>query len=74
METGNRVGSTEISVSLDKLENTQSPFYSATSIIAVFRNMVQEIWFEKYGSGNMVREKRLTRRKVVDQKKGGFIP
>ena len=26
-----------------------SPFYSATSIFAVFRNLVQEIWFEKSG-------------------------
>ena len=47
---------------------TQSPFYSATSIFAVCRNLVQEIWLEKYGSRNQVREKWLTR------KKGGFIP
>ena len=26
-----------------------SPFYSATSIFAVLRNLVQEIWFEKNG-------------------------
>ena len=52
-------------------EETQmihSPFYSATSIFAVFRNTVPEIWFEKSGSRNLVREKWLTR------KKGGFIP
>ena len=46
----------------------QSPFYSAPSIFAVFRNLVQEIWFKKYGSRNMVRVKWLTR------KKGVFIP
>ena len=45
-----------------------SPFYSATSIFAVFRNLVREIWFEKYGLRNLVQEKWLTR------KKGGFIP
>ena len=27
-----------------------SPFYSAPSIFAVFTNLVQEIWFEKFGS------------------------
>ena len=37
-------------------------FYSAPSIFAVCRNLVREIWFEKSGL-----------RKVVDQKKGGFI-
>ena len=45
----------------EDIRNT--PFYSAPSISVVFRNLVQEIWFEKYGL-----------RKVVDQKKGGFIP
>ena len=43
---------------------TQAPIYSATSIFALFRNLDQEIWFEKYGlfekSGS---------RNVVDQKK-----
>ena len=46
-----------------KLSTRHSPFYSATSIFAVLRNLVREIWFEKSGS-----------RKVVDQKKGGVIP
>ena len=45
----------------------KSPFYSAPSIFAALRNLVREIWFEKYGLRNMVREKWLTR------KKGGFI-
>ena len=39
--------------------------YSATSIFAVCRNLVPEIWFEKYGSRKVVREKWLTRKKVV---------
>ena len=39
------------------IPRTQSPFYSATSIFAVCRNLVQEIWFEIYGSRNQVREK-----------------
>ena len=39
-----------------------SPFYSAPSIIAVLRNLVEEIWLEKSGS-----------RKVVDQKKKVFL-
>ena len=43
---------------------TQSPFYSATSIFAVCRNLVQEIWFEKYG---LFEKSGL--RNVVDQKK-----
>ena len=41
---------------------SQSPFYSAPSIFAVLKNLVGKIWFEKSGS-----------RKVVFQKKGGFI-
>jgi hypothetical protein len=42
-----------------------SHFYSAPSIFTVFRNLVWEIWFEKYGSRYLVREKWLTRKKVV---------
>ena len=42
---------------LVEIGNGQSPFYSAPSIFAVFRNLVREIWFKKSGS-----------RKVVDQK------
>ena len=41
-----------------------SPFYSAPSIFTVFRNLVQEVWCEKYGSRNLVQ--------VVDQKKRCF--
>ena len=44
------------------MQKTDSPFYSAPSIFAVFRNL-----FEKSGSRNLVQEKWLTR------KKGGFI-
>ena len=55
------------------------------SIFAVFRNLVWEIWFEKSGSRNLVQEIWFEKsgstnsdffscsRKVVDQKKGGFI-
>ena len=62
-----------------------SPLYSATSIFAVLWNLVWEIWFEKSGSRNLVREiwfeKNVSSnleffsgsRKVVDQKKSGFI-
>ena len=42
--------------------------YSATSFLEKCRKVVREIWFEKSGSRNLVREKWLTR------KKGGFIP
>ena len=38
-----------------------TPFYSATSIFAVLRNLLREIWLEKSGSW-----------KVVDQKKRWF--
>ena len=47
---------------LVKDSNSHGTIYSETSIFAVCRNLVREIWFEKYGW-----------RKVVDQKKGGFI-
>ena len=36
---------------------TQSPFYSAPSFFAVFRNLVREIRFEKSASSNLVQEK-----------------
>ena len=39
-----------------KLPSTKTPFYSAPLIFAVFRNLVQEIWFKKSGSRNLVRE------------------
>ena len=42
--------------------------YSATTFLERCRKVVQEIWFKKSGSRNLVREKWLTR------KKGGFIP
>ena len=42
--------------------------YSETSFLEKCRKVVREIWFEKSGSRNLVREKWLTR------KKGGFIP
>ena len=42
--------------------------YSATTFLESYRKVVREIWFEKSGSRNLVREKWLTR------KKGGFIP
>ena len=42
--------------------------YSATSFLEKCRKVVREIWFEKSGSRNLVREKWLTR------KKDGFIP
>ena len=42
--------------------------YSATTFLEKCRKVVQEIWFEKSGSRNMVGEKWLIR------KKGGFIP
>ena len=54
-------------------QKTQSPFYSAPSIFAVLRNLVREVWFEKYGSRNMVREKWLTRKKVVLYHKSTFF-
>ena len=41
----------------------QAPFYSAPSIFAVLRNLVQETWLEKSVSRNLVREKWLTRKK-----------
>ena len=50
-----------------------SPFYSAPSIFAVFRNLVREIWFEKSGSKNLVRDKWLTRKKVVLYYKSSFF-
>ena len=53
-----------------KSPTLQSPFYSAPSIFAVFRNLVQEIWFEKSGSANS--DFFSGSRKVVDQKKGGL--
>ena len=40
-----------------------SPFYSAPSIFAVLRNLVQETWLEKSVSRNLVQEKWLTRKK-----------
>ena len=40
----------------------QWTIYSATAFLERCRKVVREIWFEKSGS-----------RKVVDQKKGGFI-
>ena len=42
--------------------------YSATSFLEKCRKVVREIWFEKSGSRNLVREKWLTR------KKGGHVP
>ena len=42
--------------------------YSETSFLEKCRKVVREIWFEKAGSRNLVREKWLTR------KKGGFMP
>ena len=55
-------------LSYSLLVNNHAPFYSAPSIFTVLRNLVWEIWFEKSGLSNLVREKWLTR------KKGGFIP
>jgi hypothetical protein len=46
----------------------QGTIYSATSFLEKCIKVVREIWFEKSGSRNLVREKWLTR------KKGGFIP
>ena len=46
----------------------QWTIYSATTFLEKFRKVVREIWFEKSGSRNLVREKWLTK------KKGGFIP
>ena len=43
-----------------------SPFYSAPSIFAVFRNLVREIWFKKSGSANS--DFFSGSRKVVNQK------
>ena len=45
----------------------QSPIYSATTFLEKCRKVVQEKWFEKSGSRNLVREKWLTR------KQGGHI-
>ena len=40
-------------IHLDKsYPERHSPFYSAPSILAIFRNLVREIWFEKSGSAN----------------------
>ena len=44
-----------------------SPFYSVPCIFAVFKNLVQEIWFKKSGSANL--DFFSGSRKVIDQKK-----
>ena len=51
-------------------------FYSATSIFAVFRNLVWEIWFKKSGLRKVVLQTRiffLVREKWLTRKKGVFI-
>ena len=58
---------TEI-IKFTDLVNLQGTIYSATSFLEKCRKVVREIWFEKSGSRNLVREKWLTR------KKGDFIP
>ena len=50
---------------------TQGTFYSAPSILAVFRNVVREMWFEKSGSRKVVLQTWIFfsgSRKMVDQK------
>ena len=50
---------------------TQGTFYSAPSILAVFRNVVREMWFEKSGSRKVVLQTWIFfsgSRIVVDQK------
>ena len=65
-----------------------TPFYFASSVFADFkpgsRNLVQDIWFEKFGSKNLVRKIWFKKsgsansdffsgsRKVIGQKKGWF--
>ena len=52
-----------------------SSLHSGSFILRPQFLLFVEIWFEKYGSGNMVREKWFEKsgsRKVVDQKKRWF--
>ena len=51
-----RVGDVVSANLADNCITMHAPFYSSPLIFAVFRNLVQEIWFEKSGSRNLVQE------------------